>query len=207
MVRVKICGIMDVESALVAAEAGAHAIGMIFAPSRRQLTVAQAREIATALPPMITKVGVFVDEDRARILEIADACRLDMLQLHGGESPESSVSFRLPVIKAFRVRDAASLSTLAAYRVAAILLDSYDPEAAGGTGKAFNWDLASGLWAPAPIILSGGLTAGNIQQALDKVRPFGVDVSSGVETDGRKDHAKIREFIRQVRDWDLVRHE
>lgn len=207
MTRVKICGIMDVESALVAAEAGAQAIGMIFAPSRRQLTVAQAREIATALPPLVTKVGVFVDEDRSRILEIADACRLDMLQLHGHESLEFSASFRLPVIKAIRVRDAASLSALAAYRVAAILLDSYDPEAAGGTGRAFNWGLAAGLRAPAPIILSGGLAAESVQEALGTVRPFGVDVSSGVETNGRKDHAKIREFVRQVRDWDAVGHD
>lgn len=193
---------MDAAAAVVAAAAGADAIGFVFAPSRRQVTVAQARQIAAELPPFVTKVGVFVDEDRGRILEIADACRLDMLQLHGAESPEFAGALRLPVIKAFRVRDAGSLPALQEYRVAALLLDSYDPELAGGTGRAFNWDLVAGLRAPAPVILSGGLTVDNIPRALEVVRPYAVDVSSGVETDGRKDLRKIREFIARVREWD-----
>lgn len=193
---------MDAAAAVVAAAAGADAIGFVFAPSRRQVTVAQARQIAAELPPFVTKVGVFVDEDRGRILEIADACRLDMLQLHGAESPEFAGALRLPVIKAFRVRDAGSLPALQEYRVAALLLDSYDPELAGGTGRAFNWDLVAGLRAPAPVILSGGLTVDNITRALEVVRPYAVDVSSGVETKGRKDLRKIREFIARVREWD-----
>lgn len=205
MVRVKICGISDPASALAAAEAGTHAIGMIFAPSRRQVTVARAREIAAALPPFVTKVGVFVNEERPRILEIVDACRLDMLQLHGDESPEFAAAFGLPVIKAIRVRDARSLEAMAQYRVAAFLLDSYDPDVAGGSGKAFTWELGADARPGAPVLLSGGLTPDNVQQALDVVRPYGVDVSSGVETDGRKDHAKIRAFIARVREWDHQR--
>lgn len=195
---------MDAAAAVVAAAAGADAIGFVFAPSRRQVTVAQARQIAAALPPFVTKVGVFVDEDRARILEIAGACRLEMLQLHGTESPEFAAALPLPVLKAVRMRDAGSLRVLGDYRVAAFLLDSYDPELAGGTGRAFNWELAAGLRAPAPVILSGGLTVENVARALDVVRPYGVDVSSGVESDGRKDPGKIRAFIGRVRAWDMA---
>lgn len=195
---------MDAAAAVVAAAAGADAIGFVFAPSRRQVTVAQARQIAAELPPFVTKVGVFVDEDRARILEIAGACRLEMLQLHGTESPEFAAALPLPVLKAVRMRDAGSLRVLGDYRVAAFLLDSYDPELAGGTGRAFNWELAAGLRAPAPVILSGGLTVENVARALDVVRPYGVDVSSGVESDGRKDPGKIRAFIGRVRAWDMA---
>lgn len=201
MTRVKICGIMDAAAAVVAAAAGADAIGLVFAPSRRQVSISQAREISAELPPFITKVGVFVDEDRARVLETAHACGLDMVQLHGLEPPEYCAALRMPIIKAIRVRDARSLESMRKYRVAAFLLDSYDPDLAGGTGTAFKWDLASGLRAPAPVILSGGLTADNVGDALDTVQPYAVDVSSGVETNGRKDHAKIRAFIEQVREW------
>lgn len=194
---------MDAAAAAVAAAAGADAIGFVFARSRRQVTAAQARQIAAELPPFITKVGVFVDDDPGRIREIAEAVPLDALQLHGSEPPAFAASFRLPVIKAFRVRDAASLQAMGDYQVAAVLLDSYDPELAGGSGKAFNWALAAGVRAPAPVVLSGGLTPENVTRALDTVHPFAVDVSSGVETDGRKDPAKIRDFIARVRAWDI----
>lgn len=192
---------MDAATAVVAAAAGADAIGLVFAPSRRQVTVNQARRIAVELPPFVTKVGVFVDEDPARILETALACGLDMVQLHGGETPEYCAALRMPIIKAIRVRDARSLEAMRTYRVAAFLLDSYDPDLAGGTGTAFKWDLASGLHATAPVILSGGLTPDNVGNALETVQPYAVDVSSGVETDGRKDHGKIRAFIGRVREW------
>jgi len=195
---------MDAATAVVAASAGADAIGLVFAPSRRQVTVEQARRIAAELPPFVTKVGVFVDEDRTRVLEIADACGLDMLQLHGLEPPEYCAAFRIPIIKAIRVRDARSLEAMRKYRVAAFLLDSYDPDLAGGAGIAFKWDLASGVRASAPVILSGGLTTENVGDALETVQPYAVDVSSGVETNGRKDHGKLRAFIGRVRDWNAT---
>lgn len=205
MTRVKICGISDVGNALVAAEAGADAIGLVFAPSRRRVTVEQAREIVDALPPFVTKVGLFVDEDPARIEEVADACRLDVVQLHGSESPGFCAALGRTVIKAIRVKDAASLAVMDGYRVAGFLLDSYHPEVAGGTGRTFDWDLAEQVSGRYRVILSGGLTPANVTEAIEKVRPHGVDVSSGVETDGRKDPAKIREFVMRVREWSLMR--
>jgi phosphoribosylanthranilate isomerase len=201
--RVKICGISDVDSALVAAESGANAIGLIFAPSRRQVTVDQARSIAFALPPFVARVGVFVDEDAEVVQEIVREAGLDTVQLHGNESPDYCSAMTVPVLKAIRVRDARSLGGLDRYRVAAFLLDTYDPETLGGTGRPFDWDLAVPTDSTHRMILSGGLNPANVVEALERVRPFGVDVSSGVETDGLKDHSKIREFIRRVREWDV----
>jgi len=203
MVRVKICGISDSATAVVAAEAGADAIGLIFAPSRRRVTAAQAREIAAALPPFVTKVGVFVDEERGRIEELIAACGLGAVQLHGAEPPEFCVGFRVPVVKAIRVKDASSLEQMTAYQVDAFLLDTFDASALGGTGRTFDWTLAIQAARTHRTILSGGMTPVNVVEALTRVVPYGVDVSSGVETDGRKDHAKIRDFIRRVREWDV----
>lgn len=203
MVRVKICGISDSATAVVAAEAGADAIGLIFAPSRRRVTAAQAREIAAALPPFVTKVGVFVDEERGRIEESIAACGLGAVQLHGAEPPEFCAGFRVPVVKAIRVKDASSLQQMTAYQVDAFLLDTFDASALGGTGRTFDWTLAIQAARTHRTILSGGMTPVNVVEALTRVVPYGVDVSSGVETDGRKDHAKIRDFIRRVREWDV----
>jgi len=203
MVRVKICGISDSATAVVAAEAGADAIGLIFAPSRRRVTAAQAREIAAALPPFVTKVGVFVDEERGRIEESIAACGLGAVQLHGAEPPEFCAGFRVPVVKAIRVKDASSLEQMTAYQVDAFLLDTFDASALGGTGRTFDWTLAIQAARTHRTILSGGMTPVNVVEALTRVVPYGVDVSSGVETDGRKDYAKIRDFIRRVREWDV----
>lgn len=192
---------MNAATAEVAAAAGADAIGFVFAPGRRHVTVNAAREIASALPPFVTKVGVFVDEDAARVQDIADEVRLDAVQLHGSESPEYCAGLRVPIIKAIRMRDEGSLAAMVRYRVMGLLLDSYDPDLAGGTGRPFNWQLVAGVRVPAPLILSGGLNAENVREALQIVQPYGVDVSSGVETDGRKDPAKIRTFIARVREW------
>jgi phosphoribosylanthranilate isomerase len=203
VVRVKICGIMDAAAAAVAAAAGADAIGIIFAPSRRRVTVDRAREIVAAVPPFVARVGVFVDEMRERILETVDAVGLDTVQLHGSEPPGFARTFALPVLKAIRVRDEGSLAALDDYVVAAYLLDTFDPELLGGTGRTFDWSLAARAALRHRIILSGGLRPDNVLEALDRVRPYGVDVSSGVETSGAKDHAKIREFVHQVREWDV----
>jgi len=196
---------MSASAAAVAAAAGADAIGLVFASSRRQVTVDQARQIIAELPPFITKVGVFVDDDPARVRDIAAAVPLDMIQLHGSESPGYCAALALPALKAIRMRDGRSAAAMDGYRVAGFLLDSFEPDLAGGTGKPFNWELAAGLRAPAPLILAGGLTPENVQRALEIVRPYGVDVSSGVETDGRKDPGKIREFVARVRGWNGTR--
>ncbi len=202
--QVKICGITDVDTALVAAEAGANAIGLVFAPSRRHVSVEDARAIASAAPPFLTKVGVFVDEDPSRVNELATACGLDLVQLHGQESPDVCAASTRPVIKAIRVADASSLAQLEGYHVAAFLLDAAVPGVAGGSGRTFDWALAAPAARAARVILSGGLTPENVQDALSRVRPFGVDVSSGVETSGRKDPEKIRTFIGRVRDWECA---
>lgn len=202
VVRVKICGIGDSATGVAAAEAGADAIGLIFAPSRRCVTMERAREIVKALPPFVARVGVFVDETRDRIVETVETVGLDTVQLHGSESPGFAQSFSRPVLKAIRVRDEGSLTALDDYVVAAYLLDAYDPEVLGGTGRTFDWSLATAAALRHRIILSGGLRPDNVQEALDRVRPYGVDVSSGVETSGVKDHAKIREFVHLVREWD-----
>jgi len=193
---------MDESAALAAAEAGADAIGMIFAPSRRRVTAEMGRRITRALPPFVARVGVFVDETRERIAEIAEEAALDTIQLHGAEPPEVARSFSLPVLKTIRVRDADSLRPLDVYQVSAFLLDTYDPDLRGGTGRVFDWSLAAAVSARHHIILSGGLRPDNVTQALDQVHPYGVDVSSGVETGGTKDRGKIRAFIRRVREWE-----
>jgi len=208
MVRVKICGIRDLPTALLAVEAGAHALGFVFARSSRQVTPTQAREIIRQLPPYVAKVGVFVDEGRERLEEIAAYCGLDVVQLHGSETPEYCRGLSKPVVKAIRVKDLESLEVLQAYtnlpmdrfQIAGFLLDTYRPGQAGGTGETFNWDLVEPAKSYGkPVILAGGLNPENVKAAISATRPYGVDVSSGVETNGAKDPVKIQEFIRRVR--------
>jgi phosphoribosylanthranilate isomerase len=198
-VRVKICGIRRLELALAAADAGAHAIGLNFwRPGRRYVAPETARVIARALPPFVTKVGVFVDEDAATIERIADLVGLDMLQFHGDESPEFCRQFTMPIIKGVRVRGPESLKSLQRYRVAAYLLDTHVPGEAGGTGQIFDWALAVPVKQIGPVILSGGLTIDNVAEAIRAVAPYAVDVASGVETGGEQDPEKIRAFIARV---------
>lgn len=203
MVRVKICGITTPEAARAAAEAGADAIGLVFAPSRRRVSVEQAKAIVAALPPFVSRVGVFVDEAPERIAAIVEACGLDAIQLHGEEPPEACRWwFPWKVIKAIRVRGLESLEGLARYQVDAFLLDSFVPGELGGTGRTFDWEIAKAAASRFRIILAGGLTPENVGDALDLVRPYGVDVSSGVETGGVKDPGKIRAFVARVREWE-----
>ncbi len=205
-IRVKICGIMTPEAAAAAAEAGADAIGLVFAPYRRQVTPAQAREIILSLPPFITTVGLFVDAPADDVESLARALCLGSVQLHGTEPPEicEHLSGRgLRVIKALHVGYRLDQNLLVRYRSAsALLLDTHVEGLPGGTGRTFPWEVAAGLSTDFRIIVAGGLTPDNVTRALDILRPYGVDVTSGVETDGRKDPAKIRAFIKQVREWE-----
>jgi phosphoribosylanthranilate isomerase len=203
MVRIKICGITNLEDALLAASLGAHALGFIFyPPSPRSVAPEAAREIISQLPPLVLTVGVFVDEEAAKVREMAAAVGLDWLQLHGQESPEYCRSLGRRVIKAFRIQDEASLAHLAAYRGAAqaFLLDAYRPGRMGGTGETFDWRVAREAQKYGPIILAGGLTPENVNQAIKMAAPQAVDVSSGAETaPGKKDPAKLRAFFAAVR--------
>jgi phosphoribosylanthranilate isomerase len=196
--RVKICGITNLADAQVAVEAGADALGFIFyEPSPRFIPVKNAAEISRALPPYTLRVGVFVNPAEDLVRRTIDECGLNLLQFHGDEPPEFCTQFGLMSMKAFRIRDAGSLTELPKYPTDAWLLDAYASDTLGGTGEKFNWDLAVEAQKPGkPVFLAGGLTPGNVAEAIRQVRPFGVDVSSGVESSpGKKDHAKVRAFI------------
>ena len=200
--RIKICGITSVADGVAAAEAGADKIGLMFYErSPRNISIATATEISRALSPFILKVGVFVNPTEDAVLRAIGECGVTLLQFHGEETPEFCTQFGVMNMKAFRVRDAASLDALPNYPTDAYLLDAYSPDAHGGTGAKFNWDLAiEAKKHGKPIFLAGGLTAENVGEAVRKVEPFGVDVSSGVESaPGKKDHAKVRAFIQAVR--------
>jgi phosphoribosylanthranilate isomerase len=200
--RVKICGVTNVAEALAAAEAGADMIGLMFyEQSPRCITLQTALEISRALPPFVLRVGVFVNPAEELVLRALGDCNLSLLQFHGEETSEFCTQFGLMSMKAFRIRDAESLKELPNYQTDAYLLDTYSPGARGGTGEKFNWDLAvEAQKFGKPVFLAGGLTPENVAEAVRKVRPFGVDVSSGVESSpGKKDHAKIRAFIVAVR--------
>lgn len=202
VVRSKICGITRVEDALLAAEAGADAIGLVFyAKSPRAVDVRQARAIVAALPPFVTTVGLFVNASRCEINEILDAVPLDLLQFHGDERAADCAGFHRPYIKALRVQPGDDVRARCAEfpQAAGILLDTFVPGVPGGTGQAFDWSLV-----PAdpgcPIILAGGLDAENVAAAIRQVRPWAVDVSGGVEASkGVKDAAKVRAFVTAVR--------
>ena len=201
-VKVKICGITSLADARLALEAGADALGFVFyEPSPRYVSPEEAAAIIRQLPPFPLKVGVFVNAPADLVSSAMSQCRLGLLQFHGDEPPDYCLQFGLMSMKAFRVRDAGTLKEMAKYQTNAWLLDAYSPEAVGGTGEKFNWDLAvEAQKFGKPIFLAGGLTPQNVAEAVRKVRPFGVDVSSGVEiSPGKKDHAKMRAFINAVK--------
>ncbi len=202
MVRIKICGITLREDALGACEAGADALGFIFwQGSKRYIDPDEAKKIVKALPPFVTTVGVFVDERHDRISEIVDLVGLDVVQLHGTESPEFCAAVKRPVVKAFRVTGEEVVSELSRYNVSAYLLDTYREGVSGGTGETFNWDIARKATVSGRVILAGGLTPENISDAVGQVGPYGVDVSSGVEmSEGKKDLERVRLFIERARE-------
>ena len=207
MVKVKICGITNLEDAQAAAEAGADALGFVFYPdSPRFIDPGNARAIIAKLPVFITSVGVFVDESEDLIRRIIREGGIQILQFHGSESPVLCTRFREKVIKAIRIKDEESISEMQMYDVDTFLLDTYLDCAKGGTGKTFNWKYAEMAKKNGRIILSGGLNPSNIGDAVRKLKPYGVDVSSGVEiSPGKKDHVKIREFVREAKKYDVAK--
>ena len=208
--RIKICGITNLNDALSAVKSGADALGFVFyQQSPRYIEPETASRIIRNLPPLVTAVGVFVNEEIEKVHEIAGDCLLDLLQFHGSESPEYCERHKKRVIKAFRVKDASSLSEVSRYndKVNGYLLDSCSEDAYGGTGSAFDWSVACEISRHFPVVLAGGLTPGNVGEAVSVVEPYGVDVSSGVErAPGIKDVGKMRSFVESVRKADAERY-
>jgi len=204
--RVKICGITRVEDGLAAARLGADAIGLVFyAGSPRAVDTQQARKIVAALPPFVTPVGLFVNADAQAVRATLSAVPLGLLQFHGDETPDFCSAFGMPYLRAVRVRPDTNLLQYAQeFRAAkALLLDAYVEGVRGGSGAVFDWSLIPHD-LPLPVVLSGGLTAENVTEAVRRVRPWAVDVSSGVESaKGIKDAQKIETFITGVRNADL----
>ncbi len=203
MLKVKICGITNPEDASLAVDLGADALGFIFAPSPRQVSPEAARHIIMDLPPFVKTVGVFVNEDLEAINDTMRFCGLDMIQMHGDETPELCGRFMPRVIKALRIKEKSDLESVLAYKgaVRALLLDTYSEKRAGGTGETFDWNLAIEIKGTGiPIILAGGLGPSNIEEAISLVRPYAVDVNSGVErTAGKKSKALMEELFQKIK--------
>jgi phosphoribosylanthranilate isomerase len=198
MVKVKVCGITNPGDARFAVEAGADALGLVFAESPRQVSIEQAREVVAALPDGVLKVGVFVNAEPEEVLRIASEVGLDYAQLHGDESPEAVAAVRkggLKVVKALRVRDAGSL-VIEGYEADLFLLDAYSARARGGTGERFDWGLAKSIKGRGNILVSGGLTPENVREAIRFFEPYGVDASSSLEdAPGKKNRERVRRFV------------
>lgn len=206
MVKIKICGITNPKDAEAAIALGADAIGFVFADSPRQVIPDIARSIAGKMAGKALFVGVFVNETKENVARMQSYCRLNAIQLHGDEPPEYCGFFKdAPVIKTFRVKDKDSIAEMRLYKdVFAYLVDTYSEKSYGGTGRTFDWDLAAEAKSYGkPLILSGGLNCGNISQAIKTVRPYGVDISSSIESSpGKKDHGLMREIIRIIKALD-----
>ncbi len=203
-IKIKICGITNTQDAEAAVAAGADALGFVFyAQSPRCIEPSVAKRIIAQLPPFVLPIGVFVNHDRDSIRNVFDECGLAFAQLHGDETPKFCESLDRPVLRALRLRDRGSLLALAEYKgrigVRGFVVDAFSSEAYGGTGQTVDWSLAHEIAQAAPILLAGGLTPSNVQEAIRQVQPYGVDVSSGVEVSpGKKDHEKIRAFAQTV---------
>ena len=205
--RIKVCGITRLEDAQFAVASGVDALGFIFAEkSKRKVDPDQARRIIRDLPPFVAAVGVFVDAEAERVCELVKYCGLSVVQLHGREGVEFCAGMVVPVVKAFAIRPESSDREFAPYApvVAGFLFDTWHEKLAGGTGASFDWSLLSGFIIPRPLILAGGLSPANVGAAVRQVRPFAVDVNSGVEVSpGVKDQALISAVVREVRRTDL----
>ncbi len=204
-VKIKICGITNPEDAHTAVEAGADALGFVFhRESPRCVTAEAVRRIVAELSPFVLTVGVFVNEEVKRVRDLMDSCGLALAQLHGDESPSYCEALGRPVLKAVRLRDRGSLLAMAEYRgratVRGFVLDAFSEAAYGGTGQVADWSLAAEVARAAQVLLAGGLTPDNVRHAIQQVRPYGVDVSSGVEVHpGKKDHSKVLAFVQAAR--------
>lgn len=205
MVKVKICGLTNAEDAAVAVEAGADAVGFVFhKQSPRCAEAAVVKAIVKTLPPFVLPIGVFVNEDSKVVRDVMDGCGLVLAQLHGDETAAYCEALGRPVLKAIRLKDRRSFLALAEFQgragVRGFLLDAFSPEAYGGTGLVADWSLAGEAASAATILLAGGLTPENVADAINRVHPYGVDVSSGVEASpGKKHHEKMRAFVQAVR--------
>ena len=201
MIRVKICGLTNLEDVIAAAELGADAVGFVlYSKSPRCVKPAQVKLMISQLPPYVTTVGVFANQDFREVGEMMEACGFDLVQLQGDESPEFCQRLGSRVVKAIRVRDVESIKRMAGYSVRAFVLDTFREDQFGGTGEPFDWNLAIQARQFGRVILAGGLTPENVHKAVEEVQPYGVDVSSGVEKHlGKKDHAKIEKFIKQAK--------
>lgn len=196
MAKVKICGLKEMEHVETAVKSGADFIGFMFAPSKRRITVEEAVKLAKAIPNTVKKVGVFVNEEATTIRQIAESVGLDYIQYHGDETPEQIQEIGLPAIKAFSIREEKDVERAATYNVDYYLFDAPGTDFRGGSGNSFDWMLLDKVNIPLEkVILAGGLKAENVGLAITLVEPFAVDVSSGVEVDGRKDSAAITKFI------------
>jgi len=203
MVKVKICGITSLDDARMAVDAGADALGFVFYDkSPRYINPVAAAKIIAKLPPFVQTVGLFVNEEVEQVNWTADFCGLDVVQLHGDESPEDCLEVKRRVIKVFRIQNIVSIEPLKKYQVSGYLLDAWCPDCYGGTGKTFNWEVAAAARQYGRIILAGGLSADNVAEALQAVQPYAVDVSSGVESaPGKKDAEKVKKFIKRAKGY------
>jgi phosphoribosylanthranilate isomerase len=201
MTKVKICGIKNLQDAVFAADYGADAIGFVFAKSIRKVSKEKARAIVRKLPPFITTVGLFVNETAEDIEAACRFCGLDAIQLHGNEPPNILNKLKdFKTIKAFRIQNEKDINPIKKYKPNAILLDGYSENKMGGTGTSFDWKIVKKIKTSIPIIVAGGLTHLNVSQAIKIVNPYGVDVSSGVESEpGKKDKRLIKKFIEAVK--------
>lgn len=200
MTKVKICGLKEQQHVRAAVEAGADAIGFVFAPSKRQISIEQAHQLAKDVPREVLKIGVFVNPSVEELRAAVEGVPLDYVQFHGEETPEFIRQQGYPAIKALSVRDKEDVRAAANYNVDYYLFDTPGTDFKGGSGHTFDWTLLEMAGIPRDkLILAGGLKAENIAEAVSLVSPYMVDVSSGVETDGIKDEAKINAFIQAVK--------
>mgnify|MGYP005836418517 CR=1 FL=1 len=211
MAKVKICGVKRYEDITYVNKCMPEYIGFVFAKSKRQVTLDQAKALSASLNSTINKVGVFVNETTYTIINIINECKLGIVQLHGDETPEyvrllqselKGISSKVEIWKALRVKNSETIDTISEYDADAYLLDSFVENSYGGAGKVFDWNLAALAGRNNRIILAGGLNSSNVRNAISIVRPFAVDVSSSVETDGCKDEEKVREFICAARSYE-----